>query len=69
MTDRHGNPQSVESAKTLNGAVGADPNTAPYIVDTFTTDITINGTALKGVLSADKETVTYYADTNNSCDG
>ena len=39
-------------------------NTTPCTIDTFTTDITINGTALKGIITADKETVTYFADTN-----
>src|SRR5262249_4340163 len=58
---------NASATKTLNGVVGADNEiAAPYTIDTFTTDITINGTALKGVLSADKETVTYYADTNKS---
>jgi hypothetical protein len=57
---------NANATKTLNGAVGADPNTAPYTIDSFSTDITTNGTALKGVISADKQTVTYYADTNKS---
>jgi hypothetical protein len=52
------------ATKSLNGAVGADQNTAPYTIDSFTSSITINGTALEGILSPDKETVTYFADTS-----
>jgi hypothetical protein len=48
--------------KSLNAAVGADPNAAPYTIDSFTASITINGIELRGVLSADKQVVTYYAD-------
>src|SRR5262249_25038199 len=53
--------KNATATKSLEGATGADTNTTPYTIDSFTTDITINGTALKGVLSADKATVTYNA--------
>jgi hypothetical protein len=52
--------------KTLNGAVGADPNSTPYTVDSFTSTLTVNGVTLKGVLSANMQVVTYWADTNNN---
>ena len=58
------NDATGTATQNLNGLVGADQNTTPYTIDTFTTDITINGTALKGIITADKETVTYFADTN-----
>ena len=51
--------------KTLNGAVGADPNAAPYTIDSFTSSITVNGVEVRGVLSANQQVVTYWADTNN----
>jgi hypothetical protein len=51
--------------KTLNGAVGADPNAAPYTIDSFTASVTVNGVLVKGVLSGNNTIVTYYADTNN----
>jgi len=50
---------------TLNGAVGTDPNSAPYTFVDWTgkdTAISVNGTDLKGILSNDGQTVTYYAD-------
>jgi hypothetical protein len=56
--------KNASATKSLEGATGADANATPYTIDSFTTDITINGTALKGVISADKETVTYWADTS-----
>jgi hypothetical protein len=52
--------------KTLNGVVGADPNAAAYTIDTFTTTITVNGVRVDGVLSANKQVVTYYADTGGN---
>jgi hypothetical protein len=52
--------------KTLNGAVGADPNASPYTIDSFTTTITVNGVEVRGVISADKQVVTYYADTGGN---
>src|SRR5262249_52393745 len=58
--------KNATATKSLEGATGADTNATPYTIDSFTTDITINDTPLKGVLSADKQTVTYYADTNKS---
>ena len=51
--------------KSLNGAVGADGNAAPYTIDSFTASVTINGVELRGVLSANKQVVTYFRDTNN----
>ena len=50
--------------KTLNGAVGADPNGAPYTIDSFTASVTVNGVELHGVLSANSQVVTYFADTS-----
>jgi len=50
--------------KTLNGAVGADPNAAAYTIDSFTASITVNGLELRGVLAGNKQSVTYYADTS-----
>src|SRR5262249_18238719 len=52
--------------KTLNGAVGADPNAAPYTIDSFTPSITINGTLLTGVASNNNTPITYFADTNGN---
>jgi hypothetical protein len=54
------------ATKTLNGVIGADPNTGiRYTVDSFTTSVTTNGVLVKGVASASDTIVTYYADTNN----
>ena len=52
--------------KTLNGVVGTDPKSAPYTVDQFTAGLTINGVAVNGVLSANKQVVTYFADTGGN---
>ena len=52
--------------KTLNGAVGADPNAAPYTIDSFTASVTVNGVEVRGVLAADKQSVTYFADTGGN---
>ena len=49
------------ATKSLNGVVGADPKTGPYTVESFTTDLTVNGVALKGVISGSNTIVTYYA--------
>src|SRR5262249_37115477 len=54
------------ATESLNGAVGADPNSSPYVADSFTSSITINGTELHGIASNGNTTVTYYADTNHS---
>jgi glutamate synthase domain-containing protein 3 len=50
---------------SLNGAVGEDPNATPYIITNYDASITINGTTLHGVLSANSQQVSYWADTNN----
>jgi len=55
---------NASATKTLNGVVGADPNAAPYVIDSFTTSITINLTELHGVASNSNQTITYFADTN-----
>src|SRR5262249_20228424 len=53
--------------KTLNGVVGADPNAAPYRIDSFLpTSFTINGTLLTGVASNNNTTITYFADTSGN---
>src|SRR5262249_18051546 len=54
------------ATQTLNGAVGADPNTAPYTIDSFTSSITINGTELHGIASNNNTTITYWADTSGN---
>src|SRR5262249_37302726 len=48
------------ATKSLNGAVGADPNAAPYTIDSFTGSITINGKLLTGVASNNNTTITYF---------
>ena len=55
--------------KTLNGAVGTDPNTAPYTITNFTSSITINGTLLHGIPTNSNQTITYWADTGGGGDG
>ena len=52
------------ATQNLHGAVGADPNAAPYVVDSFMSSLTVNGTVLHGIASNNNETITYYADTN-----
>src|SRR5262249_13695217 len=51
------------ATKSLLGAVGADQNAAPYTIVQFNSPITFgptgNTTTLQGVLSTDKETLTY----------
>ena len=54
------------ATKTLNGAVGADPNGAPYTVDSFTNSVTVNGVQLQGVASGNNTVVTYFADTGGN---
>jgi hypothetical protein len=56
--------KDATATKSLEGVVGADPNAAPYNIDSFTSSITINGTELHGVASNNNQTITYYADTN-----
>jgi hypothetical protein len=46
--------------------VGNDPNAAPYTIDSFTLNLTVNGVALKGVVSGNNTVVTYYADTSGN---
>jgi hypothetical protein len=53
------------ATQNLHGAVGADPNTSPYVLDSFTASITVNGTDLHGIASNNNTTVTYWADTNH----
>jgi len=50
--------------KTLNGVVGADPNGTPYTIDQFTGGLMVNDVPLQGVISVNKQVVTYFADTN-----
>jgi len=54
------------ATKSLNGVVGNDPNGAPYTIDSFTTDLTVNGVPLKGIVSGNNTVVTYYADTSGN---
>ena len=54
------------ATKTLNGVIGADPNGAPYTVDSFTTTLTVNGVEVQGVTSGNNTVVTYYADTSGN---
>jgi hypothetical protein len=55
---------SQSATKTLAGAVGADPNTAPYTVTDFTLTTAALNTQLQGILSGGDTVVTYYADTS-----
>ena len=53
--------------KTLNGVVGADPNAAPYTIDSFTGQR--HGQRRRwspACASANKQVVTYFADTNGN---
>ncbi|WP_332689470.1 DUF5801 repeats-in-toxin domain-containing protein, partial [Devosia sp.] len=50
--------------KSLSGVVGADPNAAPYTISQYTSSLTVNDVDLEGVLSANQQQVTYFADTN-----
>ena len=50
---------------SLNGAVGQDAHSSPYILTDFTSSITVNGTVLHGVLSGNSQQVSYWADTNH----
>jgi hypothetical protein len=50
--------------KSLNGVVGSDEKTDPYTIDSFTASVTVNGIEVRGVLAANKQSVTYYANTN-----
>src|SRR5262249_36213134 len=54
------------ATQSLLGAVGADPNAAPYVVTSFTPSLTINGTSLHGIASNNDTTITYFADTNGN---
>ena len=51
---------------SLNGDVGNDPNSTPYILTAYTAGLTINGVDLQGVLAGNSQSVTYYADTNGN---
>lgn len=51
---------------TLDGAVGNDPNSSPYILTAFTPSVVVNGVTVTGVLSADETSVTYWANTNGN---
>jgi hypothetical protein len=51
---------------SLNGDVGSDPNSAPYILTNYTASLTINGVDLEGVLAGDSQSVTYWANTNGN---
>ena len=58
---------NASATKTLNGAVGADPNAAPYTVVSFNSPIfipSINNTELHGIASNNNTTITYWADTS-----
>ena len=52
------------ATKSLNGSDGADTKTSPYTIETFTTNIVVNGVAVQGVAENSNTQVTYYADTN-----
>jgi hypothetical protein len=49
---------------TLNGDVGNDPNSAPYVLTSYTTNLTVAGVDLEGVLQNSGTQVTYYADSD-----
>jgi hypothetical protein len=51
---------------SLVGDVNNDPNSSPYILTSFTPSLTINGVDLHGVLSANSQQVSYWANTNNN---
>ena len=53
-------------SNSLNGAVGQDPNATPYIVTNFDASLTINGITLHGILSANSQQVSYWADTGGN---
>ena len=50
----------------LDGVVGKDPNSSPYIMTDYTASLTINGVLLHGIISNDDTLVTYWADTGNN---
>jgi hypothetical protein len=50
--------------KSLVGLVGTDAKIDAYTIDNFTPSVTVNGVEVRGVLAANKQSVTYYANTN-----
>ena len=48
----------------LDGDTGNDPNSSPYTLTSWTTDLTINGVDLEAVIAGDAKSVSYWADTN-----
>jgi len=51
---------------SLNGAIGQDANASPYIVTAYDSSLTIDGVTLHGVLSANGQQVSYWADTGGN---
>ena len=58
--------QRRDRDQALNGVVGTDPKSGPYTVDQFTGSVTVNGVLVTGVLSANHQVVTYFANTNGN---
>src|SRR5262249_46827564 len=58
--------KNSSATQNLFGTVGNDPNTAPYVVTSFTPSLTINGTLLHGIASSNDTTIPYFADTGGN---